>query len=72
MSVKKGKGKNSVTLKMHERRVNFYENKGAPFPRRGQSGNVVENASSYEFKPGMLLKRKAESEFRTQESRERF
>jgi hypothetical protein len=43
---------------MHERSWNVYENKGPGFHRPGESGNVAENKDSYEFRPGMLLKRK--------------
>jgi hypothetical protein len=51
---------------MTDRRGNVYENKGSAFHSPRQSGNVTENTGSYEFKAGMLLKRKAG--FRSQES----
>ena len=41
---------------MKELSGNVYENKGSVFHSPGQSGNVVENKDTYEFKAGMLLK----------------
>jgi hypothetical protein len=66
MSVGKGERKNLVTLKMQEQRGNVYENKGSALHSPRQSGNIIENTGSYEFKAGMLLKRKAG--FRSQQS----
>jgi hypothetical protein len=43
---------------MQERGGNVYENKGPGFHSPAQSGNVIENKDTYEFKAGMLLRRK--------------
>jgi hypothetical protein len=43
-------------LFFHERRGNFYENKGPLWKTWGQSGNVYENKGSYPLKAGMYMK----------------
>jgi hypothetical protein len=58
-TVGNGETKDLVISKTHERRGNLYENKGSFFHSLQQSGNVIENTSSYEFMAGMLLKGQA-------------
>jgi hypothetical protein len=43
---------------MKEQSGNVHENKGSLWETGWKSGNVVENKGTYEFKAGMLLKRK--------------
>jgi hypothetical protein len=43
---------------MNDRCGDVYENKGPLWKTGRQSGNVIENKGTYEFKAGMLLKRK--------------
>jgi hypothetical protein len=57
MSVGKGERKNLLTLKKQERGGNVYENKGSACSSPWQSGNIIENTGSYEFKTRMTLKR---------------
>ncbi len=58
-SVGNGETKDLVISKTQERRGNVYENKGSAFHSLRQSGNFIENTSSYEFMAGMLLKGQA-------------
>jgi formylglycine-generating enzyme required for sulfatase activity len=44
------------SLKLHELCGNVYENKGSAFQSSQETGNVIENTSSYAFEAGMLLK----------------
>ena len=50
--------KQKDSSKMQEQSGNVYENKGPGFHGPTKSGNVIENKDTYEFKAGMLLKRK--------------
>jgi hypothetical protein len=42
------------SLKLTEQRGNLYENKGPLWKTGWQSGNVVENKGTYDFRAGML------------------
>jgi hypothetical protein len=53
-----GRQRKKEFLKMKHRRGNVHENKGPLWKTGWKSGNIIENKGTYEFKPGMLLKRK--------------